>query len=157
MKYEDFKKDTAYHVVSGENDDLKTGDLFWISSRDGALVLAGGWLEEDEIPQDIFDSVEIKQAYEYVTIRNEDGRVEIVHQSAIQSRWIKVTPDTMPPDMQEVIVTFENEKKERDVQLQARWNGKHGHWEFLGYDWEEVREPYYKVTHWMPMPKPAED
>lgn len=71
--------------------------------------------------------------------------------------WIKVTPETMPPDMQEVIVTFENEKKERDVQLQARWNDKHGHWEFLGYDWEEARDPFYKVTHWMPWPEAAED
>lgn len=71
--------------------------------------------------------------------------------------WIKVTPDTMPPNMQEVIVTFENEKKERCVQLQARWNGEQRYWEFLGYDWEEAGEPYYKVTHWMPTLKPAED
>lgn len=70
--------------------------------------------------------------------------------------WIKVTPETMPPDMEPVLVTTEYDGK-RGVIADVRYNPKYG-WEVLtdalGDYWEDIRE---KVTHWMPFPEPAED
>lgn len=70
--------------------------------------------------------------------------------------WIKCT-DRMPPDMEPVIITVEN-YRERYVMTEARYNADFDLWEWLyeaGADyWKGVDG---KVTHWMPMPKPAED
>lgn len=71
--------------------------------------------------------------------------------------WIKVTPETMPPEMDEVFVTVEDENGKRYVMSDCRYNPQYG--------WEWQQEPCYeywvdvsdKVTHWMPYPKPAED
>lgn len=68
--------------------------------------------------------------------------------------WIKVTPDTMPPDTSPVLVTVEA-KYGRYIKPVARYCGT---WEWLadatGDYWEEIRSP---VTHWMPYPEPADD
>ncbi len=72
--------------------------------------------------------------------------------------WIKLTPDTMPPDGDIVMVTVESWNGERDVYPEARFNKKRGKWEWpyeAGADyWDDIDE---KVTHWMPLPEPATD
>lgn len=69
--------------------------------------------------------------------------------------WIKVTPETMPPDMEPVIVTYEEDDGKRDVFLDAVWCEERNGWAFAtecGYEFVNM-----KITHWMPTPKPAED
>lgn len=74
------------------------------------------------------------------------------------SGWIKVTPDTMPPDDDTVMVTVEFPGGDRYMYPEARFDKDRGKWEWpyeAGADyWEDIKE---KVTHWMPHPKPAED
>lgn len=71
--------------------------------------------------------------------------------------WIKVTPETMPPDMESVIVTAEY-KSMRYVLTECRWNSERKCFEIPFDDcidyWEDVDD---KITHWMPIPEPAED
>lgn len=73
-------------------------------------------------------------------------------------QWIKVTPETMPPDDDTVIVTVEHPSGDRYIYTEARFDKDRGKWEWpyeAGADyWEDIEE---KVTHWMPFPKPAED
>ena len=75
------------------------------------------------------------------------------------SGWIKVTPDTMPPDMEAVLVTARCRDK-RSTMADVRWNGLLGLWEMLleasDYYWAELWD-CYEVTHWMPYPAPAQD
>lgn len=71
--------------------------------------------------------------------------------------WIKVTPDTMPPDMEPVMLTVEDEEGKRYTMSECRYNPSFG-WEWA-YDagadyWQTIRE---KVTHWMEYPYPAQD
>lgn len=155
MKYEDFKRDVAYRVVSGRNDNLKEGDLFWIESKSGALILDGGWLEHDEIPDDIFDGLEIKRAYEYVTIKNEGGTARIVHESMIQSRWIEITPEMMPPEFEFVLVAvLMNKSKDYGIP----WVAHILDGEWVTADGTRIEKEFgLTVTHWMPLPEPAED
>lgn len=83
--------------------------------------------------------------------------------------WIKVTPETMPPDMEPVIVTVEEGGKKYTI-ADVRYNPDCG-WMVLSdcsgsccSTLKEVKEDGYwewigncKVTHWMPYPDPAED
>lgn len=71
--------------------------------------------------------------------------------------WIKVTPETMPLDMEVVFITVEEIDGKRYVMSDCRYNPDYG-WEWAyeaGADyWEDVSG---RVTHWMPYPAPAED
>ena len=84
--------------------------------------------------------------------------------------WIKVTPETMPPDMEPVMVTLMfSDADGKFVWADARYNGVK--WEYLSNSWDNVwsdidglacgwasgRFAGSKVTHWMPYPEPAED
>lgn len=81
--------------------------------------------------------------------------------------WIKVTPETIPPDMEPVIVTafhqgrVEGEKeRNKDVFTDVRWNKmlqafEIKEWNICQYEWTTWHD--LKVTHWMPYPEPAED
>ena len=75
--------------------------------------------------------------------------------------WIKVTPETMPPDMEPVIATIQDKRDgERETCSDVRYNSECKKWEVLmecytGY-WDEFGE-FIEVTHWMPYPEPAED
>lgn len=83
--------------------------------------------------------------------------------------WIKVTPETMPKDMEPVIVTVEESGKRYTI-ADARYNQDCG-WQALfdcsGSFCETIAEAkkdgYWdglgncKVTHWMPYPDHAED
>lgn len=66
--------------------------------------------------------------------------------------WIKVTPETMPPDMEKVLLTFNGET------TTGRYNKDTGYIEHLQYTggYSEFY-PQSGVTHWMPLPEPAED
>lgn len=44
--------------------------------------------------------------------------------------WIKVTPETMPPDMEMVMVTLAH-NGEYHLEERVRWNGEKGYWERL--------------------------
>ncbi len=72
--------------------------------------------------------------------------------------WIKATPQTMPPDGQDVIVTINGKVKKHIVFGVYRKNGKwRADYEF---DEDDIYVHYYsddEVTHWMPYPEPAED
>ena len=77
--------------------------------------------------------------------------------------WIKCT-DRMPPERELVIGTTKylvwQEKKYVKQVLPGVYyfNGK---WYFgpipFGYEEEYQKEVFGEITHWMPMPKPAED
>lgn len=71
--------------------------------------------------------------------------------------WIKATPDTMPPDNQEVIATI----KWRDEKIvEFGLYRKDNEWCQDYDDMDGGGTTYYlddKVTHWMPYPKPAKD
>lgn len=85
------------------------------------------------------------------------------------TNWIKVTTETMPPDMEPVIVTVEEGGKKYTI-ADVRYNPDCG-WTVLSdcsgsccSTLKEVKEDGYwewigncKVTHWMPYPDPAED
>ena len=76
--------------------------------------------------------------------------------------WIKCT-DRMPPEYSICLITIEmkydwEDKVERDVDLAQYKPGEggiDGDWETTN-DWDEGQQ-HIKVTHWMPMPRPAED
>lgn len=75
--------------------------------------------------------------------------------------WIKVTPDTMPKDKEEVIVTVEHILKNGSVARYTvsgiRYTKREG-WQFFSNplygQWNKYSE---NVTHWMPLPEPAQD
>ena len=72
-------------------------------------------------------------------------------------KWKKVTPETMPPDMEPVMVTV----YDKHNPPKYTWIGrqKDGRWELL-IEADDVYAPideWIIVTHWMPMPSPAED
>ena len=71
--------------------------------------------------------------------------------------WIKVTPETMPPDMEPVMVTLMfSDADGKFVWADARYNGVK--WEYLSNSWDNVWSDIDgEVTHWMPYPEPAED
>lgn len=71
--------------------------------------------------------------------------------------WIKCT-DRMPPEMEPVISTAKDESGRKYVYSECRWEEKTKQWtwpiSFRDNIWAEICET---VTHWMPMPEPAED
>ena len=81
--------------------------------------------------------------------------------------WIKVTPETMPPDMEPVMVTafhrglvVDAEPGEKFVSYDVRWNEKLQAWEVQEWNICEMEWTTWhdlEITHWMPVPKPAED
>ena len=74
--------------------------------------------------------------------------------------WIKVTPETMPPEGMDVLTTLEHPDGTRITSLTAA-RYVHGKWEILlntdtlRFLW--VAADDLPVTHWMPYPEPAED
>lgn len=76
--------------------------------------------------------------------------------------WIKVTPETVPPDGEPILITIESwmDKHRYVWETQARWhNGFYEVWEDNGFacGWGSGRFSGSKVTHWMPWPEPAEE
>lgn len=73
--------------------------------------------------------------------------------------WIKCT-DRMPPDMEIVIVTVKYNDGCKYTWTDVRHNPEYQEWEQLvdviGDYWEGIGEDC-KVTHWIPIPEPAED
>lgn len=71
--------------------------------------------------------------------------------------WIKVTPDTMPPDMERVIVTVVGPLG-KYIMKDIFFDKSAGLW---GYEDEAGYNIYLNytlnITHWMPYPEPAED
>ena len=80
--------------------------------------------------------------------------------------WIKYT-DRMPPDMEPVIVTafhrgfvVDAEPGEKFVSHDVRWNEKLQAWEVQEWNICEMEWTTWhdlEITHWMSMPRPAED
>lgn len=77
--------------------------------------------------------------------------------------WIKCT-DRMPPKTMPVLVTVDAGEDYRPFVIpDARWNEERRCFEVRDdnesfYGWSTLRYSYRgTVTHWMPMPKPAED
>lgn len=72
--------------------------------------------------------------------------------------WIKVTPETMPPDKGMVLVTVKDVSGQKWVESDICWNEKEGKWQHWHSDgfWENLLLGD-EVTHWMPYPEPAED
>lgn len=71
--------------------------------------------------------------------------------------WIKVTPETMPPDMEPVMVTVKG-KLGSDIMKDVVWEQKSNGWAYDdGADCLIYLDENLKVTHWMPYPEPAED
>ena len=66
--YEDLKQNTAYKVVDGRNSDFWPNVMFWVDPRDGAVCIAGkngGWLEKDEISDDLFSGITVAEAQDF--------------------------------------------------------------------------------------------
>lgn len=74
--------------------------------------------------------------------------------------WIKVTPETIPPQGETVLATIlytDTDDPKRVVWADVRWSEDDG-WEYLSCAWDYIWSPIEgEVTHWMPMPKPPED
>ena len=77
--------------------------------------------------------------------------------------WIKCT-DRMPPDMEPVMVTvhYKDWDKPMDkdgIVLPIAYHSDKAGWRVPGNEGNETQPMWYKliVTHWMHMPKPAED
>lgn len=64
--------------------------------------------------------------------------------------WIKVTPDTMPKEREEVFVNIKHKSGAKFSIPGVFWTGDC--WANLSFP---IRD--FKVTHWMPYPAPAED
>ena len=77
--------------------------------------------------------------------------------------WIKCT-DRLPPDMEPVMVTvhYKDWDKPMDkdgIVLPIAYHSDKAGWRVPGNEGNETQPMWYKliVTHWMKMPKPAED
>ncbi len=71
--------------------------------------------------------------------------------------WIKVTPETMPPDMEPVFATVVDKYRtpQKSVWIMRNNNGV---WEsFVEDDYFTKVDEWVKVTHWAKWPEPAED
>lgn len=76
--------------------------------------------------------------------------------------WIKVTPETMPPDMEPILITVKNRSFTPKYVCPHQARLRFGQFEIcinelFGKEWENVKNIGIIVTHWMPYPKPAED
>lgn len=73
--------------------------------------------------------------------------------------WIKVTPETMPPDMEPVMVTVSIALGVSDLWTDFFWNESNKQWMVMNPDTGEFHELpdgfMGEITHWMPYPKPA--
>lgn len=77
--------------------------------------------------------------------------------------WIKVTPETIPPDKAPVILTvrYKDWGKPMDkngIVLPLAW--REGNRWYVYDNSKEERAPIwckFIITHWMPYPKPADD
>ena len=80
--------DKAYKVVSGDNGTLCSGDngtlcsgdIVWVDSAKCSLCVAGGqggWLDRDEIDDEVFAGVEIEEAPEYEVRTWPDGTTRL--------------------------------------------------------------------------------
>lgn len=70
--------------------------------------------------------------------------------------WIKCT-DRMPPDKRPVIVTV-NDRGIKYVFSGAIWDAEKRIWKYkVNYELGKMAEYEAEITHWMPMPGPAED
>lgn len=78
--------------------------------------------------------------------------------------WIKLTPETMPPDMEPVLATMmdmmEPPHKNKSTRI-ARLNA--GKWEVLFLDSRGIKaiylddySGYFKIVCWMPIPEPLD-
>lgn len=78
-----------------------------------------------------------------------------------QGGWVRVTPETMPPEGKAILMTVEYDDEEIPKRLTkiGTWAGRDFGFisliDFFG-GWENLREEI-KVTHWMFIPEPAED
>lgn len=82
----------------------------------------------------------------------------VLHAPTILSGWIKVTPETMPPDMEPVLVTVVYSPGKREVVSRAMFCKELNQWmcsQVYTDGWSDI--DLGAVTHWMPYPKPAED
>lgn len=79
--------------------------------------------------------------------------------------WIKVSPETMPPDMEPIMVTVEPWKNQwlRYVpKRQVRYNESRNSYEIYQDDgfacgWNRSELAGDRITHWMRWPELAED
>ena len=77
--------------------------------------------------------------------------------------WTKVTPKTMPPNGEPVIVTLEEtNSKKRFTEFDVAWSKRQGEWIWINFGTTPMKtapvsSARMRVTHWMPYPKPAED
>lgn len=77
--------------------------------------------------------------------------------------WVKISPDTMPPDMEPLIVSvrqdFGSGEIGKCVSQNVRYRTKNG-WEYLvdSYNnkWSDFRNSN-EITHWMKIPEPAQE
>lgn len=65
----------------------------------------------------------------------------------MSNEWISIK-DRLPEPLKDVLCTFNNERYEQKI-VDRTWMFHDGSWLY-----EEI---YGKVTHWMPIPEPAED
>lgn len=70
--------------------------------------------------------------------------------------WIKVTPETMPVDLETVIVNVKLKNGENRVYHEARWNKKKNQWEMLDLSFEDWWRTNLNITHWFPYPESPE-
>lgn len=72
--------------------------------------------------------------------------------------WIKVTPETMPPDMEPVFITVRSKRDHdfKDVMKDVFWNETERCWRWSDGNGDlAVLDNCMEVTHWMAYPKPA--
>lgn len=73
--------------------------------------------------------------------------------------WVKLTPETMPPHKQRVIICIEDDRGRRFLNTRVYWDAEYEHWMIRFHDEEEGPVNYFnlhrweKVTHWMPYPE----
>lgn len=76
--------------------------------------------------------------------------------------WIKCS-DRLPHNGEPVVATLEEiGTKKRYVEFDVAWSQKLREWVFINFDstplkTAPVKDSGLRVTHWMPMPRPAED
>lgn len=83
MRYQDFKRDTAYRVVAGKNANLCEDDVFAVDSIAGSVILTGkqgGWLDAEEIDEDFFKGLTILPAPEYEVLTS-NGSVLLIRRA----------------------------------------------------------------------------
>lgn len=85
----------------------------------------------------------------------------VIKENSPPIRWTKVTPDTMPPEEETIIVTIKDSNGRKYVSTEAKFRPESviGKWWTYNFTSESF-EPIYDsetVTHWMRDIEPAED